>query len=160
VYADLFRRHLDLGPLGGRAEGKILCIFHGEKTPSLNVDVVRGLWHCFGCGVGGGVKDFAARVGERAPGHTAPTWRNPLERGRDAVLARERRAAAKRAPWAPVMAEAARYGDSMRQVDAVRKLATQRGMPVDDDGAIWDALAAAADLERQAMVALAEVDPR
>ena len=35
-----------------------LCPFHTEKTPSLSIDPVRGLYHCFGCGVGGDVFSF------------------------------------------------------------------------------------------------------
>jgi len=32
-----------------------LCPFHNEKTPSFTVDAEKGLYHCFGCGVGGDV---------------------------------------------------------------------------------------------------------
>ena len=32
-----------------------LCPFHAEKTPSFTVDAEKGLYHCFGCGVGGDV---------------------------------------------------------------------------------------------------------
>ena len=30
-----------------------LCLFHSERTPSFTVNVVTGLWGCFGCGVHG-----------------------------------------------------------------------------------------------------------
>ena len=30
-----------------------LCPFHKEKTPSFSLDPTRGLFYCFGCGVGG-----------------------------------------------------------------------------------------------------------
>ena len=36
---------------GRKYEG--LCPFHKEKTPSFHVDPDLGLYHCFGCGVGG-----------------------------------------------------------------------------------------------------------
>lgn len=32
-----------------------ICPFHDEKTPSLSIDPVRGLYHCFGCGKSGDV---------------------------------------------------------------------------------------------------------
>jgi DNA primase len=32
-----------------------LCPFHAEKTPSFTVDSEKGLFHCFGCGIGGDV---------------------------------------------------------------------------------------------------------
>lgn len=39
-----------------------LCPFHNEKTPSMNVDPDRGLWHCFGCGTGGSMFTFVQRM--------------------------------------------------------------------------------------------------
>ena len=40
------------------ASYKGLCPFHGEKTPSFQVNREKGFFHCFGCGVGGDVIKF------------------------------------------------------------------------------------------------------
>ena len=40
------------------ANYKGLCPFHGEKTPSFQVNRDKGFFHCFGCGVGGDVFKF------------------------------------------------------------------------------------------------------
>lgn len=45
---------------GGSLKG--LCPFHDEKTPSFNVNVSRGFFHCFGCGEGGDVIAFLMKV--------------------------------------------------------------------------------------------------
>ncbi|UCB47352.1 MAG: DNA primase, partial [Spirochaetota bacterium] len=37
---------------------KALCPFHTEKTPSFIVNPQKGIFHCFGCGVGGNVFNF------------------------------------------------------------------------------------------------------
>jgi len=96
-------RHLDLTPLGGRRHGVTRCIFHQDDRPSFSVDLDRGLFNCFSCGAQGGLKKFAELVGE-APASTRARGGRPPEsdrqRARREVLARERRAAAKRAEWA------------------------------------------------------------
>ena len=41
---------------------KGLCPFHGEKTPSFTVHEGKGIFHCFGCGVGGDAISFLKRI--------------------------------------------------------------------------------------------------
>jgi len=41
---------------------KALCPFHVEKTPSFMVNPRKGIFHCFGCGVGGNVFSFLMKV--------------------------------------------------------------------------------------------------
>ena len=38
---------------------KALCPLHNEKSPSFTVYPKTNSWHCFGCGAGGSVIDFA-----------------------------------------------------------------------------------------------------
>ncbi len=45
-----------------RGSYKALCPFHAEKTPSLSIDPVRGLYHCFGCKAGGDVFSFVQQT--------------------------------------------------------------------------------------------------
>ena len=49
-------RHVDLKKAGINHKG--LCPFHGEKSPSFNVNSVRQTYHCFGCGVHGNAIGF------------------------------------------------------------------------------------------------------
>ncbi|MBR2525026.1 DNA primase [bacterium] len=39
-----------------------LCPFHGEKTPSFSVTAERGIFKCFGCGVGGDAITFLMKL--------------------------------------------------------------------------------------------------
>ena len=52
----LISRKTDLRRVGSRWTG--LCPFHEERTPSFSVDADRGLYHCFGCGLGGDAIKF------------------------------------------------------------------------------------------------------
>ena len=38
------------------------CPFHDEKTPSFHVSDQKGIYKCFGCGVGGDAIDFVMRI--------------------------------------------------------------------------------------------------
>ena len=39
-----------------------LCPFHNEKTPSFSVSSDKQIYHCFGCGKGGGVINFIMEI--------------------------------------------------------------------------------------------------
>jgi DNA primase len=53
--------YVQLRPAGaGRMKG--LCPFHDEKTPSFNVNVALGFFHCFGCGKSGDAITFVREL--------------------------------------------------------------------------------------------------
>lgn len=56
---ELVGRFVRLKPAGANWKG--LCPFHTEKTPSFMVNPKKGIFHCFGCGVGGDVFGFLMR---------------------------------------------------------------------------------------------------
>src|SRR5262249_11467495 len=56
---DFIGRFVNLRKAGANWKG--LCPFHGEKTPSFMVNPKRGIFHCFGCGVGGDIFGFLMR---------------------------------------------------------------------------------------------------
>ncbi|MCL2402395.1 MAG: CHC2 zinc finger domain-containing protein, partial [Oscillospiraceae bacterium] len=45
---------------GGNMFG--LCPFHSEKTPSFSVSADKQIYHCFGCGKGGGAINFVMEI--------------------------------------------------------------------------------------------------
>ncbi len=56
---ELVGRFVRLRPAGENWKG--LCPFHAEKTPSFNVNPRKGIFKCFGCGVGGDAFAFIMR---------------------------------------------------------------------------------------------------
>ena len=81
---DLVGRFVNLRKAGVNYKG--LCPFHAEKTPSFTVNPKKGIFHCFGCGVGGDAFGFimkqdrlsfpeAVRALAKAAGVTLPEER-------------------------------------------------------------------------------------
>ena len=54
--SDYLSNFISLEKKGNSFVGK--CPFHNEKTPSFSVSDEKGLFYCFGCGVGGNVFTF------------------------------------------------------------------------------------------------------
>lgn len=52
--------YVPLSAKGGNLWG--LCPFHSEKTPSFSVSPNKHIFHCFGCGKGGGVIRFVMEI--------------------------------------------------------------------------------------------------
>jgi DNA primase len=57
---DVVADYVSLRKSGANYQG--LCPFHGEKTPSFNVNPARAIFHCFGCGAGGNVFSFIMKM--------------------------------------------------------------------------------------------------
>ena len=128
---------------------KGLCPFHTEKTPSFTVNPKRGIFHCFGCGVGGDAFGFlmrqdrlgfpeAVRALAQRAGVELPTQRTPETDGKLEGLRRVMALAAQfytDALWAKEGAKAQAYIES-RGVDL--EVARRFGLGYAPDG--WNAL--------------------
>jgi DNA primase len=57
---EVVSEHVALRPAGRSLKGR--CPFHQERTPSFNVTPDRGIFKCFGCGVGGDVFKFVQLI--------------------------------------------------------------------------------------------------
>ncbi len=62
--AEVIGKYVTLTRAGTSMKG--LCPFHGEKSPSFNVQEAKGVWHCFGCGEGGDVFKFLMKQENRS----------------------------------------------------------------------------------------------
>ena len=65
--AELIGRYVPLKRAGRHF--KALCPFHQERTPSFVVTPVKQIWHCFGCGKGEVMFEFAGKVQVAAVGY-------------------------------------------------------------------------------------------
>lgn len=95
------------------------CPFHQEKTPSFHVDVRKGLFKCFGCGVGGDVVEYVKR-------RQGVSFRGAIE-----WLAQEAGIAGVPGRPAPAVAAARRsrsHGRASGDADARRRLARARAI--------------------------------
>lgn len=154
----VFGRHIDLAPLRGRRRGLVGCPFHDDGHASLSVDLDRGLFNCFGCGAKGGVKRFAALVGEPLKLTTSPSRRpqarSLLDQARARVLAEARRQQQRLAPYRDLMTISEYIRRRLLAAHEARRLATVVG-PSDR---VWDALVLAAQVEREALNVEAAMD--
>lgn len=57
---DVVSRYVSLKSQGKNLVG--LCPFHSEDTPSFFVNPAKGLFYCFGCGVGGNTINFMMKI--------------------------------------------------------------------------------------------------
>lgn len=58
--SDVVSSYVTLNKKGNNYWG--LCPFHNEKTPSFSVSTDKQIYHCFGCGKGGGVLSFIMEI--------------------------------------------------------------------------------------------------
>ena len=128
---------------------KGLCPFHSEKTPSFTVNPKRGIFHCFGCGVGGDAFGFlmrqdrlafpeAVRALAQRSGVELPTQRTPEAEGKLEGLRRVMALAAQfytEALWGSDGAKARSYVEG-RGVDL--EVARRFGLGYAPEG--WNAL--------------------
>ncbi|MDR0862655.1 MAG: DNA primase [Oscillospiraceae bacterium] len=127
-----------------------LCPFHSEKTPSFNVRADKQVYHCFGCGVGGGVISFvreiealefrdaveflAKRAGMQMPEDDTPV-EDVNRRKRAFDLNREAARYYHELLHSPKGARAARY---MERRGITKQIATRFGLGAAPDG--WNTL--------------------
>lgn len=147
--ADVVGDYVTLSRKGNNLWG--LCPFHGEKTPSFSVSPDKQIYHCFGCGKGGGVINFimeienlpfpdAVRHLARRAGMEVPEEHGNVDfrKKRDRLLAMNREAARffNETLSAQAGAAGAEYLFEKRRMS--KQIVTRFGLGVAPDG--WDNL--------------------
>jgi len=155
--AALWRHGAELSRLRGR-RGLVRCVLpgHNDHSASLSLDLGAAVFHCFGCGRGGGLRHLLELFGEGPS--LAPLRARPeteIQNARRAVMLRERAAAARRAEWEPLHLVNAHIGRCLRAARQVRGFATQFGP---DDPRTWSLLEHAAQVEREGLAVEAQLD--
>jgi len=126
---ELAGEHVALKKTGRYYKG--LCPFHQEKTPSFHVDREKGLWHCFGCSLGGDAFDFVMKISNLSFGESVDTLARRagvrLERTPD----EERKASERDLLYRSLDAAATWYREQLRHPEkgkAAREYLKQRGV--------------------------------
>lgn len=147
--ADVVADYVPLTRKGNNLWG--LCPFHGEKTASFSVSPEKQIYHCFGCGKGGGVINFvmeienlpfpdAVRLLAKRAGLEVPEERGNADyrKKRERLLALNKEAARffHSKLSAPECAAGAEYLFEKRRLS--RQTATRFGLGAAPDG--WDNL--------------------
>ena len=167
---DLVGRYVRLRKAGQGWKG--LCPFHAERTPSFTVNPKKGIFHCFGCGVGGDAFGFvmrqdrlsfpeAVRQLARSAGIALPEARGGGDGGQREELLRVMALAARFYAdqlWGPAGARARDYLET-RGVDA--EVARRFGLGYAPEG--WETLRGfmrTEDVAEEALVAAGLAVPR
>lgn len=126
---ELAGEHVALKKTGRYYKG--LCPFHQEKTPSFHVDREKGLWHCFGCSLGGDAFDFVMKISNLSFGESVDTLARRagvrLERTPD----EERKASERDLLYRSLDAAATWYREQLRHPEkgkGAREYLKQRGV--------------------------------
>jgi len=158
AFTTLLTQHgADLSGLRG-SRGTIRCILpgHDDRTPSLSLDVDASLFHCFGCGEGGGLRRLRDLLSVApTPSHERSFTASPPQPTRQAVRRREpagARLGAKWLPWWRVNAYIRRSAVAVKQARAV---ATRLGP---DDPRTWALLGRAVSVEGEGLALEVELD--
>ena len=104
--ADLIAEHTTVKRSG--RNHMAVCVFHQEKTPSMSIDVARGLYHCHGCHASGDMFTFV----QETQGLTFPEALEFLARRAGITLTEDpeaRRRAGKRAALVEAVGRAIEY---------------------------------------------------
>ncbi len=126
-----------------------LCPFHSEKTPSFSVSPDKQIYHCFGCGKGGGVINFIMEIENlsfpeaveflaKRAGMTVPEQTNDAESRKRARMLELNRDAARFFHSCLVSREGAPGQEYMQRRRISAPVATRFGLGYASDS--WDSL--------------------